>query len=465
MAGTPSGPGGQSGAVTASAGRTPEESVEETAQGIESDAERWRALRRVLPAAGVGHFVEWFDFGLYGTLATVLSQNFFDKDNPGSALLSTFAVFAVGFVMRPIGGMFWGSLGDRHGRKNVLATVIILTSASTFLIGVLPTYAQVGVWASVLLVVVRLLQGFAAGGESSGATTLLLEYAPSRRRGFVTSFIDVFGFLAFLAGAGLSLLLSATLGEDVLDAWAWRIPFWVALILGLIGLYLRLKLEDTPEFLATQATQKVTASPLRDSFRTAWKALLFCVGFVVVKSVGHWMLQTFMPSYLQSDLNYNQTQSFQVTVIGFAVIVVLVPFMGMLSDRIGRRPLMIAGCAGFVLLSYPTLILMGSGHFWAAVAAMSILGVFMAAIDGAINAAMPELFPTNIRYGSMSIAYNIAVAVFGGITPYVSTWLISATHNTYAPAFYIGAAALISGVVFVLAHETAHEPLRSRTGE
>lgn len=453
------------GVVTAPGDGDPGDSVEEMAQEIQSDADRWRALRRVLPAAGIGHFVEWFDFGLYGTLATVLAKNFFDQGNPSSALLSTFAVFAVGFIMRPLGGMFWGSLGDRHGRKNVLATVIILTSVSTFLIGVLPTYDQVGVWASVLLVLVRLIQGFAAGGESSGATTLLLEYAPSKRRGFVTSFIDVFGFLAFLAGAGLSLFLSVSLGEDVLNAWAWRIPFGVALILGFVGLYLRLKLEDTPEFLATQRSQETTSSPLRDSFRVAWKALLFCVGFVVVKSVGHWMLQTFMPSYLQSDLKYNQAQSFQVTVIGFAVIVILVPFMGLLSDRIGRRPLMIAGCVGFVLFSYPTLMLMGSGHFWAAVGAMSILGVFMAAIDGAINAAMPELFPTNIRYGSMSIAYNVAVAVFGGVTPYVSAWLITATNNVYAPAFYIGAAALISGIVFVLARETAHEPLRGRAGD
>ncbi len=439
--------------------------AQRSAQEIENDAQRRQALKKVLPAAGIGHFVEWFDFGLYGTLATVISATFFNSDNPQSALLSTFAVFAVGFIMRPIGGMFWGSRGDRHGRKNVLATVVILTSVSTFLIGVLPTYSQIGVWASVLLVLVRLLQGFAAGGESSGATSLLLEYAPSKHRGFVTSFIDVFGFLAFLAGAALGLLLTLTMGEDTLNSWGWRIPFWVALPLGLIGVYLRMKLEDTPEFRAAQEGGEVTDSPLRDSFKVAWKALLFCVGFVVVKAVGHWLLQTFMPSYLKTDLKYNQTQSFEVTVIGFLVIVVLVPFFGWLSDTVGRKPLMIGGCIGFVVLSYPTLMLMGSGHFWAAVAAMAILGAFMAAIDGAINAAMPELFPTNIRYGSMSISYNVAVSVFGGVTPYVATGLIAWTGNNYSPAFFIGAAALISMITIFLAPETAHRNLVARAGD
>ncbi|ALN15083.1 MFS transporter [Acidipropionibacterium acidipropionici] len=439
--------------------------AQRSVQEIENDAQRRQALKKVLPAAGIGHFVEWFDFGLYGTLATVISATFFNSDNPQSALLSTFAVFAVGFIMRPIGGMFWGSRGDRHGRKNVLATVVILTSVSTFLIGVLPTYSQIGVWASVLLVLVRLLQGFAAGGESSGATSLLLEYAPSKHRGFVTSFIDVFGFLAFLAGAALGLLLTLTMGEDTLNSWGWRIPFWVALPLGLIGVYLRMKLEDTPEFRAAQEGGEVTDSPLRDSFKVAWKALLFCVGFVVVKAVGHWLLQTFMPSYLKTDLKYNQTQSFEVTVIGFLVIVVLVPFFGWLSDTVGRKPLMIGGCIGFVVLSYPTLMLMGSGHFWAAVAAMAILGAFMAAIDGAINAAMPELFPTNIRYGSMSISYNVAVSVFGGVTPYVATGLIAWTGNNYSPAFFIGAAALISMITIFLAPETAHRNLVARAGD
>jgi MHS family proline/betaine transporter-like MFS transporter len=425
------------------------------------DASRARRVRKVILAAGTGHFVEWFDFGLYGTLATVISLNFFQQGDPQAALLSAFAVFGAGFVMRPLGGLFWGSLGDRVGRKSTLATVILVTSGATVVMGILPTYGMIGIWAPLLLVLVRLVQGFAAGGESSGATTLLAEYAPSNRRGFVTSFVDVFGFAAFVVGAGLVLLFTATLGSDALNEWGWRVLFLLALPLGLVGVYLRLKLEDTPEFQAVKQKGEVAKAPLRTSLRTSWRALLFCVGFVVIKAVGHWILQTFMPSYLQTTLGFSQPLSYAATVIGLLVIAVLVPFMGLLSDRIGRKPVMIAGCAGFILLTYPALMLMSGGNFLGATVAMILLGIFMAAYDGASSAAMAELFPTNIRYGSMAIAYNLSVAVFGGITPLLATFLIGATGNSFAPAFYVMAAAAISLVVVLRARETAKLPLRS----
>lgn len=426
------------------------------------DHQRSRRIRKVILAAGAGHFVEWFDFGLYGTLATVISINFFQQGDPGAALLSAFAVFGAGFVMRPLGGLFFGSLGDRMGRKSTLATVILVTSGATVVMGLLPTYSMVGLWAPLLLVLVRLVQGFAAGGESSGATTLLAEYAPSNRRGFVSSFVDVFGFAAFVVGAGLVLIFTSTLGPDALNSWGWRVLFLLALPLGLAGLYLRWKLEDTPEFQAIEKQGEVTKSPLRTSLRTSWKALLFCVGFVVIKAVGHWILQTFMPSYLQTTLHYDQTTSYAVTTIGLLAIAVLVPFMGLLSDRIGRKPVMIAGCIGFVVLTYPTLMLMNAGNFWAATAAMILLGVFMAAYDGASSAAMAELFPTNIRYGSMAIAYNVSVAIFGGITPYFAAFLITASGNPFAPAFYVMAAAAVSLVVVLRARETFRLPLRQQ---
>jgi len=425
------------------------------------DAERRRRMRKVVTAAGVGHFVEWFDFGLYGTLATVISLHFFRQGDEQAALLSAFAVFGAGFVMRPLGGLFWGSLGDRIGRRTTLATVILVTSAATCVMGLLPTYSSIGLWAPVLLVLTRLVQGFAAGGESSGATTLLAEYAPSNRRGFVTSFVDVFGFAAFVVGAGLVLLFTATAGDDALNDWGWRALFLLALPLGLAGLYLRQRLEDTPEFRAVQARGQVEKNPLRRSLRTSGGALAFCVGFVVIKAVGHWILQTFMPSYLQTDLGYSKVTSYAVTVIGLLVIVALVPCFGLLSDRIGRRPVMIAGCLGFLVLTYPTLMLMDAGNFLAATGAMILLGIFMAAFDGAMSAAMAELFPTNIRYGSMAIAYNLAVAVFGGITPYFATYLISSTGNTFAPAFYVMAAALVSLIVVLRSRETFRDTLRA----
>lgn len=437
--------------------------IPDTADGVGTavltDAERGRRMRKVITAAGIGHFVEWFDFGLYGTLATVIAMHFFETGDPQAALLSSFGVFAAGFIMRPIGGLVFGSMGDRIGRRTTLGLVIMVTSGATFVMAILPTYDAIGLAAPLLLVIVRLVQGFAAGGESSGATTLLAEYAPSNRRGFVSSFVDVFGFAAFVAGSGLVLLFTATLGSDALNDWGWRAMFALALPLGLAGLYLRLKLEDTPEFQKIKKAGEITKKPLRTSISRWWKALLFCVGFVVLKAVGHWVLQTFMPSYLQTDLEFDQQTAYGVTTIGLAAIMILVPLFGLLSDRIGRKPVMIIGAGGFIVLTYPALVLMGSGAFLAAVAAMVLLGIFMAAYDGAMSAAMAELFPTNIRYGSMAIAYNISVAAFGGITPWFSQSLIGWTGNTYAPAFYVMGAAVITLLVVIGSKETAKSPL------
>ncbi|MEA9395915.1 MFS transporter [Lelliottia amnigena] len=419
-----------------------------------------RKLRKVLLATGIGHFVEWFDFGLYGTLAAIIGVQFFQAESPAVALLSSFAVFGAGFIMRPLGGLYFGSLGDRIGRQKVLATVILLTSGATFVMGLLPTFSQIGISATVLLVITRLIQGFAAGGESSGATTFLAEYAPTARRGYFTCWIDNFGFMAFVAGSGLVFLLTATLGEATMSDWGWRIPFLIAGPLGLVGLYLRKHLEDTPEFLEMVKSGKTEASPLRTAVTTAWGALLFCVGFVVIKAVGHWTLQTFMPSYLSTELHYSKLDSYAITTVGLFAIAVMVPFMGYLSDKFGRKPLMLAGCAGFILFTYPAMMVMARGDMLSAVLAMLLLGAFIAAFDGACSAAMAELFPTSIRYGGMAIAYNVAVAFFGGITPWFSAYLMTATGNPFSPAYYVMGAALITFLTVLRAKETAGQPLR-----
>lgn len=419
-----------------------------------------RKLRKVLLATGIGHFVEWFDFGLYGTLAAIIGLQFFQAGNPSVALLSSFAVFGAGFVMRPLGGLFFGSLGDRKGRQKVLATVILLTSGATFVMGLLPTYHQIGITATVLLVITRLVQGFAAGGESSGATTYLAEYAPMARRGYFTCWIDNFGFMAFVAGSGLVFLLTATLGESIMNDWGWRIPFLIAGPLGWVGLYLRKHLEDSPEFIDAMKNGQTESAPLRKAVTTAWAALLFCVGFVVIKAVGHWTLQTFMPSYLSTELHFSKLNAYAITTIGLFSVAVLVPFMGYLSDKYGRKPLMLTGCAGFILLSYPAMMVMANGDVLSAVLAMVMLGAFIAAFDGACTAAMAELFPTSIRYGGLSIAYNFAVAFFGGITPWFSVWLITRTGDKFSPAYYVMGAALITFLTVLRARETAGKPLK-----
>lgn len=289
---------------------------------------------------------------------------------------------------------------------------------------------------------------------------MLSEYAPDRRRGLFSTSVDCFAFLAFLAGSALVLLLTAVLGSAAMEDWGWRIPFLVAGPLGVVGLYLRSRLEDTPDFRAIEQDMQVLSTPLRTSFTKWWRQLLFCGGFVVIKAVGQWMLLAFLTAYMVEFLDFSGQAPFGVTTVALLVTVGLMPLMGIISDRIGRRPMIIGACVGFILFTYPLLMLMDSHSVVSAAVGMTLIGLFVAVFNGGSGAAMAELFPTRIRYGGMSVGYNVAVAVFGGLTPYLATFLISKTDNLYSPAFPVMAAALITLVVAVKARETAGQPLQ-----
>ncbi|WP_406144684.1 MFS transporter [Streptomyces sp. NBC_01012] len=400
--------------------------------------------RKLLLAAGAGHFVEWFDLGIYGTLSTIIASKFFADGDPASALLSTFAIFAAGFAVRPLGALFFGPLADRIGRKRVLAIIVLVTSLSTFAMGILPTHAAVGAAAPLMLVIARLVQGFAAGGETSSAVTLLFEYAPANRRAYFTSYSAAIGFVAFVVGSGLALVLTAGLGEDAMSAWGWRLPFLLALPLGIAGLLLRLRMQDTPDFLAMQEAGEISESPTRETFRTARVAMLVLSGIMVIKGVGHWMLQSFMVSYLQTTMNFSKVQSFLAATICLSVVAVAVPLFGLLSDRVGRKPLLVGGTAGTLIVAWPALQLMSFDNMPLAVLGMVLLGLPLAAYDGAINATMAELFPPRIRSGAIAIPYNVSVTLFGGTSPYVATWLIGATGYDFSPAYYLMFAAAVT---------------------
>jgi MFS transporter, MHS family, proline/betaine transporter len=417
-------------------------------------------LRRAMFGASVGNCVEWFDFAVYGYLAATLGAVFFPSEDPTISLLSSFAVFGVAFFMRPLGGFFFGPLGDRIGRQRTLAAVIILMSASTFVIAFLPGYAAIGIWAPILLVAARLLQGFSVGGEFGGASAFLAEYSPDERRGYLVSWIEFSAVGGFFLGSASVLLLTTTIGEDALGSWGWRIPFLLAGPLGLIGLYIRLRVEDTPEFRALERSGEVSGSPFRETITQNWRPILQVIGLVIIQNAGFYIVLTYMPTYFSEQLGFSSTASSLSSVFTLLVAMALIPPLGALSDRIGRKPLLAASCVGFALLSYPLFLLMNQGNLVGAVLSHVALGALLAVFLSTTIAALAELFPTRVRYGGFSIGYNISVAIFGGAAPFFATYLISLTGNPLSPAFYLIAAAIASLITVATITETARTPLK-----
>ena len=418
------------------------------------------SIRRAIVGASVGNMVEWFDFAVYGYLAVTLGAVFFPSEDPTISLLSSFAVFGVAFVMRPLGGLFFGPLGDRIGRQRTLAAVIILMSISTFAIALLPGYATIGIWAPILLVLARLLQGFSAGGEFGGASAFIAEYSPDNRRGFLVSWLEFSTLIGFILGSTSVLVLSSVLTEEALTSWGWRIPFLIAGPLGLIGLYIRLRLDDTPEFRALESAGEVSQSPFKETVTQNWKPILQVAGLVIIQNAGFYIVLTYMQTYITEQLGFSTTSASLSTMLTLLVGMVLIPPLGALSDRVGRKPVLMASCVGFVVLTYPLFLLLNAGNLAGAIAAHVALGALLAVYLSTTIAALTELFPTRVRYGGFSIGYNVSVAIFGGAAPFLATYLISVTGNPLSPAFYLIAAAIATAVTLLTIKETARTPLR-----
>ncbi len=422
-------------------------------------------VRRAVKAAALGNAMEWFDFGVYSYIAVTLGKVFFPSGDPTAQLLSTFGAFAAAFLVRPIGGMVFGPLGDRVGRQKILAITMIMMAAGTFAIGLIPSYATIGIWAPALLFLARLVQGFSTGGEYGGASTFIAEYAPDKRRGFFGSFLE-FGTLAgYIGGAGLVTLMTALLSADDLVAWGWRVPFLIAGPMGIIGLYLRLRLEETPAFAqlekearADQVARRKRAG-LKEMVVGQWRAMLLCVALVLVFNVTDYMLLSYMPTYLTEQLKYDATHGLLVVLGVMALMMCAQLFMGRLTDRVGRRPVIAAGCAGFLALSVPALLLIRQGSLLAVALGMGALGLLLVCFTSSMPSALPALFPTRVRYGSLSIGFNISVSLFGGTTPLVVTALIGATGNMMMPAYYMMAAAVVGGIAVFFMTESARRPL------
>jgi MHS family proline/betaine transporter-like MFS transporter len=472
-----------------------------------------RTLWSVITASSVGTMIEWYDFYIFGSLALTISTQFFPKEHPTAAFLSTLAAFAVGFIVRPFGALVFGRLGDMIGRKHTFLLTLILMGSSTFLIGLIPSYETIGIAAPFIVVLLRLLQGLALGGEYGGAATYVAEHAPAAKRGFYTSFIQTTASLGFFVSLAVILLVRLNLSEEAFDSWGWRLPFLFSVFLVAISIYIRLKMKESPMFSKLKAEGKVSKNPIRESFGKKANLRLVLIalfGATAGQGVVWYTGQFYALSFIQNTCKVEFVQSYYILAVALLLGTPLFIYFGWLSDRIGRKAIMMGGLLFAILLYRPVYkqmygladvstkvvasegsnrndsgkevrtftyndgsvlvatangtaitneVTLGQNGFWTMVLLVFIQVVLVTMVYGPIAAFLVELFPTRIRYTSMSLPYHIGNGVFGGLTPLIATSLYEASRSSgnpdgdpYAGLLYpiaIAAITLIIGSIFL----------------
>lgn len=417
--------------------------------------------KKAITAAALGNAIEWFDFGVYGYVAYVLGKVFFPNASPSVQMIAALATFSVPFIFRPLGGVFFGRLGDKYGRQKVLAITIIIMSLSTFAIGLIPAYASIGIWAPILLLLVKIAQGFSIGGEYAGAAIFVAEYSPDRRRGFMGSWLDFGSIAGFVLGAGTVSLISYLIGAEQFQDWGWRIPFYLALPLGIIGLYLRHALEETPAYQQhsnAQKQQPQQAMGFKEIIAKHKRSLLVCIGIVICTNVAYYMLLTYLPSYFSHNLGYAEDHGVLIIIAVMVGMLFVQPIIGWLSDKWGRRPFIFAGSFGLVFLSLPAFYLLGSNNDIMIFVGLLMLALSLNMLIGVMASTLPALFPTAIRYSALAIAFNISV-VIAGLTPTLTAALVETSGNIMMPAYYLMVCGVFGFITAIYLKETSNKPL------
>jgi MHS family alpha-ketoglutarate permease-like MFS transporter len=417
--------------------------------------------RKAIIAGGIGNAVEWVDWAVYTTFSSIFAHHFFPKGDPIAALLATLAIFAVGFVMRPVGAAVMGAYADRHGRKKGLVLTIGLMAGSTAVIGFAPTYETVGILSPIILVVARMVQGFSAGGEFGSSSAFLVESAAPRRRAFAGSWQQVSVGAGVLLASGMGAIITSTLSKEALDSWGWRLAFIVAALLGLVGLWLRSSVEETDSFVNAKARTEASGEKRRNSVFTMFVkhpgSTLRVFGITIAGTLLYYMWVSYMPTYAAVATGIPLPQALLANFIAVGLFLILLPFAGILSDKIGRKPTMTAFAAGFLLFSWPAFALL-NGNFWMLLL-IEVIGIILL-LGYSANCAviMAEQFPAEVRATGIGLPYALAVAVFGGTAPYLTTWM-----NTNGLGqlvwLYCAIAAAIGVVVYATMPETKGKAL------
>lgn len=400
---------------------------------------------KFIVAGIVGNILEWFDYGIYGYFAVAISANFFPANDPMVSLILSFMVFGLGFVARPIGGILFGHFGDKIGRKNTLSITVILMGGSTFIMGILPTYAQIGLAAPIILAIVRLLQGISAGGEWGSAVSFLGEYAKPNRRAFIVSFSQVGSAAGLLLGSLTGLLISSIVSAEALNDWAWRPAFLLGILIAAFGLYVRRNVEETPVFQETKDSKHQKEQPLVNVFKEHKMRMLTVFLLISGALVTYWLILSFMPTYISSFLKLPLSSGFSLTAITLIVYMIALPIAGLLADIFGRKPIMLIGSGGIVVFSYPLFNILANTTSYASMATVvSLLAFIFALFQGPNTVAMSELFPANVRVSGFSVPYQLASAVFAGTAMMAATWLIDKTGNVMMVPIYMCATMMIT---------------------
>ncbi|MFC5360439.1 MFS transporter [Peribacillus frigoritolerans] len=405
-----------------------------------------KQMRRILIASLVGSSIEWFDYFLYGTVsALVFNQLFFVNEDPTIGLLLSYASFALAFFIRPFGGVIFSHIGDRIGRKKTLVLTLSLMGVATFGMGLLPTYQAVGIWAPILLITLRLVQGLGIGGEWGGALLLAVEYAPAEKRGLFGAIPQMGVTIGMLLGT-VALSIMTLLPENAFMTWGWRIPFIFSALLVFFGLWIRKGIDETPSFKKVKESGEVPKLPIVETLKNYWREVLIAVGAKVVETAPFYIFSTFVVSYATANLGFSRTATLTAVMIATIITTILIPIMGNLSDKIGRKKLFIGGTIGMALFAFPYFWLLEQKSVLLLIVATVIgLGVIWAPITAVLGTMFSEIFDAKIRYTGITLGYQIGAALAGGTAPLVATALLDRFNNSYVPvAIYIIFASVLS---------------------